>query len=435
VPFLFCNMQPNRAIAPPIQPIPDVSFSPASFYQISPNICLYSTSNPKAGAAVRCELVLDAGNKYEQKNGLSYFTINNLAEGTASRSSAQIAEAIAKIGFFVEYSQGAERASISLNGLAKYLPQALEVVFDVLSAAVFPEAEFENQRNRYLQSLLVNEQKTAYLASVAFKKQLFGANHYLGRELNAQAVAQLKNSDLEQFFGQFVLGAPLKIFLAGNIGADLIKQIEVLTQKYFFEKKEQSAEFELIDFENNPSAQQSIALDGALQASLRIGRRMFDLSHPDYYPFLVCNTLLGGYFGSRLMKNIREEKGYTYGINSSLACMKGYGYWLIATDVKKENATNTLSEIHKEIEQLQTHTVGNEELSIVKNYLAGNFVASFHTVFDLNDKQKSMVLHDLGTGYYNQHIGNINAVQATDVKRVAQQYLQKNKLIEIVAGA
>jgi predicted Zn-dependent peptidase len=171
-----------------------------------------------------------------------------------------------------------------------------------------------------------------------------------------------------------------------------------------------------------------------MQSSIRIGRRLFKRQHPDFYRMIVANEVLGGYFGSRLMRNIREDKGFTYGISSSIAPMRQEGYWVIGTDVKKEFTQATIDEIEKEINRLQTELVADNELETVKNYLAGEFAGSLHTPFEIADRVRLMVLEGLEADFYSNYIQRLRVVTAADIQTMAQKYWQWDDLQRVIIG-
>ena len=149
---------------------------------------------------------------------------------------------------------------------------------------------------------------------------------------------------------------------------------------------------------------------------------------------LVMNEVFGGYFGSRLMKNIREEKGFTYGISSNMPSFRREGYFLIGTDVNKENTQQTLDEIQKEIHILQTVPVLEDELETVKNYMAGEFVGSLNTPFEIADRYKVILLDQLPADFLTTYIQKIRAVSPADIMEMANQYLKTGSLSEVVVG-
>jgi predicted Zn-dependent peptidase len=184
-------------------------------------------------------------------------------------------------------------------------------------------------------------------------------------------------------------------------------------------------------------APQSIHIPHAkgLQSAVRVGKRLFSRRHADYPGLFVLNTLLGGYFGSRLMANIREEKGYTYNIYSSLDPMKHDGYLYVGTEVGNEFVQPTLKEIYHEIEVLQQELVPDAELDMVKNYLLGTFLMNLDGPFNAMDIYKSLVYNDLPKDYFQRLVETVRYISAEEIRNLAQQHLQRDSLWQVVVGS
>ncbi|HRH66403.1 MAG TPA: insulinase family protein, partial [Bacteroidia bacterium] len=179
---------------------------------------------------------------------------------------------------------------------------------------------------------------------------------------------------------------------------------------------------------------QFIEKEGAVQSAIRIGRRLFNRNHPDYPGMAVLNTVLGGYFGSRLMSNIREDKGYTYGIGSALVSMKQEGYFFISTEVGADVTVPALTEIYKEIDLLKTELVEEEELAMVRNYMRGTFLKGIENAFHLADRFRSLHLHGLGYDYYQKYLEKVRTIQPDEIKALANKYLDSGAFYELVVG-
>lgn len=172
----------------------------------------------------------------------------------------------------------------------------------------------------------------------------------------------------------------------------------------------------------------------ALQNAILIGTPLFNRKHPDYFPLMVANTLLGGYFGSRLMSNIREDKGYTYGIGSALATYKHHGYFIISTEVGSDVCADALKEIYIEIEKLCNRKVPEKELNVVKSYMLGDLLRDMDGPFALADRFKNMYINNLPDTYYPNFAEAIKNVNPDEILRVSQRYLSVENLSELVAG-
>ena len=172
----------------------------------------------------------------------------------------------------------------------------------------------------------------------------------------------------------------------------------------------------------------------ALLDSIRFGKIGVQRTNPDYFKFAVLNTVLGGFFGSRLQKNIREEKGFTYGISSSNVALQRAAYWIVGTDVNKANADQTVEEIQKEIKKLQTELIPEAELNLVKNYLMGSFVGELTQAFEISEKVKIICLENLPNDFYDQFQSQILSCTSKDLIELANIYWEENQLFDIRVG-
>jgi predicted Zn-dependent peptidase len=172
----------------------------------------------------------------------------------------------------------------------------------------------------------------------------------------------------------------------------------------------------------------------ALQTALRIGKILFNKEHEDYIAFTILNTILGDYFGSRLMKNIREDKGFTYGIGSFLSEIRHTGYFIIATEVGKDFTEQTTEEIKKEIDRLQTELISDEELNLVRSYLLGQILKSADGPYATMDLYTAVEQHDMDLEFYNRYIHGIRTITPSELLEMARKYLNWDSFSVISVG-
>jgi predicted Zn-dependent peptidase len=364
--------------------------------------------------------------------GAAHFTVRMLNEGTRHRTAAQLSETFDQYGAFTEFSPGNDRSSLTVYCLARHLPALLPVVREILRESVFPENELETLKSIARQTLTVNLEKTAYVATHRFRERLFGPGHPYGRSQQEETIAAMNPETVRDFYEQYLQHQPFTLFLSG-----LVSEAEVkLLNETFGQEPVATAS---PNGQTHPvraagHAPELVERPDSVQSSIRVGKRLFTRRHPDYFRFLVLNETLGGYFGSRLMKNIREDKGFTYGIHSSLTSLAHEGYFAIGTDVKKENTAQTLDEIRKEIVRLQTEPVPADELETVRNYMIGSFVGSLNTPFEVADRQKTIYFDHLPADFYETYVEHLRAVTPDDVRETARRYLDVDSLQEVVVG-
>lgn len=419
----------------------DRTQSPA-FFDISsivfPNITESNLSNgvevysffDKNISVFKLELVFEAGAKFGSQYALSYFAAKLLLGGTSKRNSSEIIEAFDQFGGFVESSQNNDRLYLTLHGLSIYFEKYLKLLLEVIKESSYSESEFEIQKKISLQSYEVNKEKTSFIASQEFKAQLFG-DTLLGKSITDETINEVTIDDLKGFYESYIKHSKFKIFLTGKFDDSALLQINDTFGNLEFQNQN-SFNFGLTEFPKN--SDKVVHVEAALQSSIRIGKIMFSRSNPDYIPFLVLNTLLGGYFGSRLMTNIREDKGFTYGISSNLVSLVSTGYFMIGTDVKKENTQETIDEINKEIALLQSELVSTEELDLVKNYMKGSLAGSLNTAFEIADKHKVLMIENLDPSYYETYIDKVSAVNPQQIQDLANKYLDITSFTKTIVG-
>ena len=376
----------DRSIAPDFKVINSIHLPEAKSHTLDNGIKLH-VINIGEQPVVRLECIFEAGNWQEAYPGASFFAIKMLPEGTENFSSSEISEAFDRIGAFIDLNHSSDRTGIVVYCLSRFLPEVLPLVQDLIQKATFPEKELEEFRNITQQNLRINQEKTAYLASIELRAGLFGSTHPYGKTQNEADIESIKLENITAHFDHYIKNGKYTIVLAGQVEESDVDIVKEYLGKYHAGNESSAA---ITNNEDVSYAGKQVLVEklDSVQSSIRIGRRLFTRHHPDYFKMLVTNEILGGYFGSRLMKNIREEKGLTYGISSNLITLRHDGYFMIGTDVKKEFTQQTIDEIKKEIYRLQTELVDDEELQTVKNFMAGEFAGSLNTAFEVADRQK-----------------------------------------------
>jgi len=379
---------------------------------------------------LKLELVFNAGSAFESKNAVSSLFSKMLLGGTNKRTSSELMEGFDQYGGFIEITSSVERLHVVLYGLPKFLDKYLSLISDFLENSIFPEDELELQRKISLQNLKLNQEKSTFLASQSFKQILFGSENPYGKIFEPVDLETVSQKDLIDFYQKNIQGKSFKVFLSGRITKKELDQV----RSYFGKEKYAFKDEMKFIFEALPPSSIVVSKTDKMQSTIRLGKTLFDRKHPDFFKMIVCNTAFGGYFGSRLMKNIREEKGYTYGISSNINPMKDFGYFLIGADVVKENTVDTLFEIAMEIEKIQQTRISENEIENVKNYMCGSYAGSITTAFEVMDKYKNRVLSELPLNYYDNFIDRIKAVNTSDIQEMAQKYFSIKSMSEVIVG-
>ena len=422
----------DRTLAPPVQPLARVPLPAAEVTTLPGGARLHVLANA-AQPVVRLQAVLQAGKLAEPVPGLASLTARLLLEGTTTRTARQIADEVAFYGASLECDSGFDRATLTLYCLTRHLPTLLPLVLDVLTNPSFPAQELQQLQTRTIQNVRVERKKTSYLATERFNELLFGADTAYGRPFDEVAYQHLTAEQARDFHRAAWSLGRAELFLCGDVAAerDLVAQA--------FGQAAASAGAVLptgpvLEPFAPASSPDHVTVAGSLQASIRLGRQWPAPTHPDTHRLKLLVNVLGGYFGSRLMRNIREDKGLTYGIYASVA-PREYGTSLvIGTDVKGESADFAVREIEAELRKLQQEPIPAEELQTVKSYLLGKFANELSTVFEQCDKYKNLVFLGLPADYYEQFVQQTEAADAATLQQLAQQYLSPADLQTVVAG-
>ncbi|WP_046244205.1 M16 family metallopeptidase [Hymenobacter terrenus] len=424
----------DRTVAPPVQPLARVTLPAADVFSLSSGARLHVLAND-AQPVVRLQVVFRAGKVAETRPGLASLTARMLLEGTTTRTARQIADETAFYGASLECDAGFDRSTLTLYCLTRHLPVLLPLVTDVLTNPAFPVAELEQLKTRTIQNISVERQKTSYLASERFNELLFGAETPYGRPFDSVAYQSLTAEEARAFHQAAYVFGNAEVFLCGDVAAERELVAAAFSVGPAASQSVAAPNYNLAASEElMPLAADQVAVAGSLQASVRMGRRWPSLKHPETHRLKLLVNVFGGYFGSRLMRNIREDKGLTYGIYASVA-PREYGTSLvIGTDVKGESADFAVSEIQMELRRLQEELIPAEELETVKNYILGKFANELSTVFEQCDKYKNIIFQGLPADYYTEFVQQTEAADAETLRELAQQYFSPEAMQVVIAG-
>jgi predicted Zn-dependent peptidase len=433
---LECTIKPMtintlRKTAPALQSIERVKLLEPEKYLLDNGVPVYLID---AGTQELCriELVYDAGSFYQSQVLQAYFTNKCLTEGTESFTAKTIAETIDFYGAYLKSSSEKDLATISLYSLNKHLDKLLPVLHEIALKPTFPENEVETIVRKQHQEFLVNMDKVSFIARHKFSQLIFGENHPYGQMAAEGDYTKVDSKLLGDYFAERYLGAEFTIIVSGRVPEKIIEKLNQYFGKHPITQKHGPQQISAI--ETIGQKDQFIAKDGALQSALRLGNPTFNKLHPDYLKFKVVNTIFGGYFGSRLMTNIREDKGYTYGIGSGIASLRHAGMFFIASEVGTDVTQKAMDEIYFEIDKMHAELVPDEELSLVKNYMAGSFLRSADGPFALAELFKGVFPYGMNMSYYSNFLDTIKNITAEEIQDLAVSYLQKDEMVKLVVG-
>jgi len=421
----------NRRIMPPIKEITQISLDQPLTYVLDNGIKIYLI-NTGQHEACKIEFHFATGRTDEHKRLVAKSTLRLIKDGTRQYNSSQLAEKIDFYGAALNLNAQLDASSIVLTALNKHLENLIPILAEIIWDPIFPQSELEVYKKNNQERLKLELIKNDVIAYRKFTELIFGENHPYGYNSFPETYDQIFREDILKHHLERFGTSNCTIFISGKIADSEIK----LINKYFGQNKKIVKPQSLIyNGEINFSPQKlNIITEDTVQTSIKLGIKCFNRSHSDYYGMFVLNTIIGGYFGSRLMLNIREDKGYTYNIYSSLDTMKYDGYFYISTDTSHDLVEKTKAEIYKEIKKLQEKPIDAEEQSMVKNYLLGNFLTMIDGPYNTIDVVKTFISEDLEISHFNQLIEYIKTFNVADIQALANKYLNKSQLWEITVG-
>jgi predicted Zn-dependent peptidase len=416
----------NRKQAPPVQRIEHIAFIEPEVFQLCSFVPVFWRKQ-LPNETSKIELHFAAGTTTHQAVVCS-LCAGMLISGTPTKNALRIQRGFDALGAYYDVSISQDEAIVSLYALSSQLVAAYQWFHTCLFEACFPEKEIRELINERQQKFLVQQQKVSFIAQRQFQQQLF-ANTPYAQLIEYADFATVTQQGLQEVHQAAYLNGLLRVYLIGNIEQKPLQTLLDLLGQYG-KGQSRTAAFEW----NHQTGAIHIEQEGALQSAVRIGRPLFNKTHPDFCAFSVLNTILGDYFGSRLMSNIREDKGYTYGIGSYLVENPRFGYFVIGTEVGVNTREATFREIEHEFERLKTELIGQEELQLVQNYLLGQLLKSADGPYAMLDLFEGVQTMGLELSFYDRYIHEIKDVSPRRLQELAQTYLNWDEMLIISAG-
>ncbi len=422
----------DRTIAPQIKDAVDfnLQLKQSEQFTLDNGIPVYSI-NAGAQEVTLVELVFTAGNWYEDQNIAAGTTNFLLKNGTSKKSAFEINEHFEYFGAYLNRNCYNETANITLHCLNKHLKEVLPVVAELITDSVFSEKEIAVYKQNQIQRLKVSLQKCDFVANRFIDEYLFGLHHPYGRYTSIPDFEALSREEILRFYRDYYVNGKCIIFVAGKLPADIFKQLNAVFGHLPLNQNAVTEKSHVI----SPSEQkkQRVMNDpNGVQGAIRIARPFPNRRHPDFMKAQVLNNIFGGFFGSRLMSNIREDKGYTYGIHSYFQNHVQEGAWIVSTEAGRDVSEATIREVYKEMEILNKEPVGEEELLLVRNYMIGTILGDLDGPFQIINRWKNYILNGLDESYFYNSINTIKTVSAEEIQQLAQKYLDPEEFYELV---
>jgi len=420
----------NRKKPPRIQTIDRIDFPEVACHHLDNDLPVYLIAQPEQ-EVFRLEIVIDAGRPYESAPLVSRITQRMLREGTRSRSSSELAEYLDYYGASLSLPVQMDTANMVVQGLRKHFEAIMTIIAEMLQVPTFLEHEWKALRERSKAHLRIELEKNEVVAYRQITEYLFGESHPYGYNSTLEAYDQLSVDQLRAHHDQFYRSGQMKLFLAGGLGD---QELKVLNRRLGQGIPRGTAPEPTLPKPAVKTGHYELAGSGQWQTAIRMGRPLSDRRHPDYHDLYILNTILGGYFGSRLMDNIREEKGLTYNIYSSLDTNRDDGCWLIACETSPEHVDTCLAEMTKEMRVLQEKLIDREELEMVRNYLLGTFLSQVDGSLNSIEWLAGLISDGLAPTFFAEAVQRVNDIQPNDIKRLAQRYLDPDLWTSLTVG-
>jgi zinc protease len=408
----------------------ELQLKAAEKFTLDNGVEVYSI-NAGAQEVTMIELVFFAGNWHEDHNIVAGTTNFMLKNGTSKRTAFEINEHFEYYGAYLNRNCYNETANLTLHCLNKHLKNVLPVVGELLTDSVFPEEELAIYKQNQVQRLKVNLKKADFVANRYIDTYLFGEHHPYGRFTSINDFEALKRDDVVKFYKEYYVNGRCIIFVAGKLSPDIYEQLNTTFGHLNLNKK--TLEQRIYKPVTAPEKKHRVVNDeNGVQGAIRIARPFPNRHHPDFTRSQVLNNLFGGFFGSRLMSNIREDKGYTYGIHSYFQNHVAESAWMVSTEAGRDVCEATIQEVYKEMTILREELVDEDELLLVRNYMIGSILGDLDGPFQIIGRWKNYVLNGLEDSYFYNSINTIKTITAEEIMELANKYLLPEDFYELV---
>lgn len=420
----------NRTQQPPVTPFGALTMPLPRILRLNNGIELYIVDKGDQEVC-RFDILFEGGRYAGRIPAIADMTGPMLRKGIPGMDAESIAEHLDYYGAWMQTGTTQHYSAISLFSLNRNLDKVLPVISQMITEPSMPEKPFEVLKQQRIQQLEINRQKVSFLAAEAFNNLIFGASHPYARTTSTQDLEAVTLNEISQYHHDFYQNTGIQIILSGRITDEVLQLVH-----RHFNILSPGNTTPIVVAPIAPESQHTTIIHrpAALQSGLRMGMPVIGSEHPDYPLLTMLNLVLGGYFGSRLMTNIREEKGYTYGISSHIVSMRDGAYFTIVTETGTEYTRPLIDEVRSEMLQLCNTPIPLDELETARNYLQGRRARALDSPFSMSDYFVSSIISDTPLNYFNTEDEIIRTATADDLMRVARTYLHPDNLYIAIAG-
>lgn len=418
----------DRKKGPPIAELPPIDLPQYKKYTLENGFEVYELAGGAPGVC-KMDVVFSAGRPFEKKASLSRACTFLTKEGTTTFNSTELAEYFDYYGSTLSTFSTLDYSGMSLFTLSRYFELMLPEFVSTLKDAVFPEEEIRKFKKNAREKLKEDMSQNDIVAYRHLTEQIYGSGHPYGYNSNVESIEAISQTDLLDHYTRTYLGANGFVVISG----DLPPNCALLLNTYLGAIKKGKPVLPYLPpvIDAVPSLLR-IKGTNELQASIRMGKRIPGRGHEDYPGLILLDQILGGYFGSRLMSNIREDKGLTYHIYSSVELMRYDSYWMIATETSIENVLPAMTEIRKEMDNLISIPVSTKELDMARNYLLGNLVTSLDSVFSIASMLRNLKCEGGDFELLDEVIQKIKNITPSNISYLSKKYLAPDSFYAVI---
>ncbi len=421
----------NRNIAPAVKEISKINLVKPQKHILSNGVNLYSFRSDNS-PVIKLDVIFNAGIEYESEKMQAVFANALLKEAPKGMTPDETSEYFDYYGSFPEGFTGNDSAGLRLYVPKRYLSEVLPVFADLFKNPSLPENEFEILKSKHTESLRNNLKKTKYVAMKGLNSELFGSGHPRGNMAMPEDVESIRLNGIKDFVNKNYQLQNCFMQISGMADDESIE----LCNRYFGKTADKKSIVKKPGHEIIESSEKFrfFDMDNAVQSSIYVGKNFGKITEDELIDLSILNTVLGGYFGSRLMKNIREDKGYTYGIGSFLSEYNDCTVLKITTDVGINVTQNAIDEIFKEIDTLSKKRIHFSELNLVRNFMLGDMLSSFDGVFQTSAIWEKLISTGKSSSFINKQITRVKNITASELQDLSVRFFQNSGFHTVVAG-
>jgi len=422
----------DRKKAPDSNDFESIHFLKPDIFALDNGIKVYAL-NAGSQEITKIDFIFDAGSWFQSQRLLAGLTNAFLNQGTKTWNAQQLAELFDSRGAYFQPTADQHFGNLNILTLNRYIEEILASTAEIIRFPTFPEAEINTQLTKKKQLFTIENNKVKVLAQKAFSRILFGEGHPYANNNRIEDFERLHRNDFIRFHQDYYTSKRCKILISGRLEDKTFHLLNQYFGKTTWGNNQVNQENDF-PIHSHLERKQQVNKPGSMQSAIRIGKLLPNREEEDFFGLTILVTILGGYFGSRLMTNIREDKGYTYGIGANIISFPKAAYLSVSSEVGAEVCQAALKEVYREMKKLQEELVPVEELELVRNYLLGELLRSFDGIFAISSSFRVLLDSGLDYQHYLTYLDTLRNSTPEKLNHLAQKYLDPDSMFEVVAG-